>query len=117
MFPAMWRIDPCMNIDVKTVSQVGMPPLRAHRIWLPAITSWLVRQCVSTVGIAPYLTDSYAVGPPISDPPWRIASRYEITLARISATVTNGKRFVGMLSFRGITRLGSLCPLAELYAS
>ena len=48
------------------------------------------------------------VGPAKNDPPWRIASRYTTTFATISASVTNGNRSVGMLSFSGITRRLSL---------
>ena len=44
------------------------------------------------------------VGAAKNDPPWRIASRYTTTFATISASVTNPKRSVGMLSFSGITR-------------
>src|ERR1700759_3476179 len=105
-----------MNIAVKIVVHVGRPPLRVHRISLPAITSCLVRQCVSTVGIAPYLTSTYWSGPPKNDPPWLIASRYTITLTTTSPTVPAGNRSVGMLSFSGITGRGSLGPWRVSYA-
>ena len=129
MLPAMCRNEACMNIALKTVSHVGS--VFSVGIWLAASTALLhstscwplpngpVRTtaaqcrpgCRSTFGIAPYLTTSSVPGPLNSEPPCRMASKYTTTLIRIRLAVTNGNFPVGMLSFSGITRRGSLCPL------
>src|SRR5581483_8586411 len=83
-----WTIEAWMNMLVNTVSQAGTP----WRAWL-----WL-----SAWGTAPYLASWWSAGPLISDPPWKTASRYTITLTTINATVTSGKPAVGMLSLIGI---------------
>ena len=55
MFPARCRIEPCMNMEVKTVTQVaGWPaaPPGPHVIVWPASMQWSPG-CVSSNGIAP----------------------------------------------------------------
>ncbi len=116
MLPPMWTIEACMNIAVNTVSHVGRVFGTApfpHPIASPVAPLTSVQctpECVSVYGIAPYLTTSWVSGPLISDPPWRMANRYTTKLARISATVTNGKRSVGMLSLSGIIGQGAAAP-------
>ena len=82
MLPAMCRIDPCMNIEVNTVSQVGIvlttPAWRVHPSSSPAnvlTTPQCSPEWVSAYGIAPYFAVSCTSGPEISEPPWRTLSR------------------------------------------
>ena len=88
MLPPMCRIEACMNMPVKTVSQVGRTPVGAPKtpgcpwqaIASPLTSPWIVARpqclpgCVSAYGIAPYLTISCTSGPLISEPPWWTAS-------------------------------------------
>src|SRR3981081_1176875 len=85
MFPPRWRIDPCMHIDVKTVSHFGSEatatvsggsegPQTIPAAGGPNNACWTtspqcVPECVSEYGIAPYLTTSAVSGPEISEPP------------------------------------------------
>ena len=121
MLPAMWRNEPCMNIEAKTVSQAGSgfsagipfafksPVLQTIPRDSGPLSVWraTAAQCapgwVSASGIAPNFMTACVSGPLKNDPPWRIASRYATTFATISSAVTNGNRSVGMLSLIGIT--------------
>ena len=87
MLPAMWRIEACMNIDVKTVSQRGQRVLGrdAVRVQQPRVAERLrltrsptrsahdlgavdARSAVSAYGIAPYLNTSCRSGPLKNEP-------------------------------------------------
>ena len=82
MLPPMWRIEACMNIAVKTVSQVGIVPGSDAGCRCSAIAGagrGLRRtpQCIAGVGQRvrdrAVLDDLLGVGPLMNEPPCRIA--------------------------------------------
>src|SRR4051794_34622598 len=94
MFPARCRNEPCMNIDVNTVSPAGS--------W-PGGTSQGVAP-LSVHGMPAYSVTDHG-GPPLplsgSDHRPFCRTKYTNAFAAISAIVTHAVRSVGMLSLSG----------------